>query len=135
MKATVVDVDLYISTVILARGPAEELAGWITTYVRSPSQRQKYLDILKENPIEYGDLGMTLHLPTGSSLIWVPEGATMATFVHEVFHAASKMLMAKGIEHSNETDEVYAYLYGYLFTKLLKGKQVDYRESKKAKKG
>lgn len=134
MKATVVDVDLYGSTVILVRGPAERLEGWIGKYVAHTKHREKFLEILRKEPIKEADLGLTVYLESGTSLIWLPEDATVATFLHEVYHASSRMLSAKGIDHTQETEEVYAYLFEHIYRKVIKTKAVHYDESKKEKK-
>lgn len=37
-----------------------------------------------------------------------------STVAHEMFHAVEMMLMERGLEHSEEASEAWAYLLGYL---------------------
>ena len=56
-------------------------------------------------------------------LLWVyriPESvAEYVDLVHEVEHAAFYMLKDKGLIHTEESDEAYAYLMGWLYGEIM----------------
>lgn len=58
----------------------------------------------------------------GYRLLWLPQiPMTIDDYgclVHEIEHAVFNILLAKGITHTEEDDEVYAYLIGYLFCEI-----------------
>lgn len=58
----------------------------------------------------------------GYRLIWLPKIPQSiddyGCLAHEIEHAVFNILHAKGIIHTGESDEVYAYLTGFLFSEI-----------------
>ena len=42
----------------------------------------------------------------------------IGTFSHEIFHLTATILQDAGVKMSDDSEEAWAYLYGYLFGKL-----------------
>ncbi len=78
----------------------------------------------KENDVinMYG-LGRCIILGNGGTILWLrdyPKSAqSLATITHEVFHAVYFVLDKVGIKISDDSDELVAYMQGYLVEKIL----------------
>jgi hypothetical protein len=55
-------------------------------------------------------------------LIWLQEVPTTvgkySDLVHEIEHATFYLLKSRGLQHTEESDEAYAYLSGYIFEQI-----------------
>lgn len=55
-------------------------------------------------------------------LIWLQEIPTTvgkySDLVHEIEHATFYLLKSRGLQHTEESDEAYAYLSGYIFERI-----------------
>jgi len=55
-------------------------------------------------------------------LIWLQEIPTTvgkySDLVHEIEHATFYLLKSRGLQHTEESDEAYAYLSGYIFGEI-----------------
>ena len=79
--------------------------------------RKEFNDYLPKH-----NTGRTWQLSTGQQVVHMqmPMGATqIALLSHEVLHAISFVLRSAGIEHTNETEEAYAYLHQYVMQQVL----------------
>ncbi len=69
--------------------------------------------------------GKSAMLPTGQSFIWMdkkPESCEdYGILAHEIFHTVCFLMDRIGVKYSNEADEAFAYMIGYLTTEILKG--------------
>lgn len=69
-------------------------------------------------------LGRTTLLPCNRTIIRlrsVPKSVTdYGTLAHEIFHAVTFILTRIGMSLTNESDEAYAYLIGYLTKEIYK---------------
>lgn len=59
---------------------------------------------------------------TDVGVIW-SRGGNVPTIAHECLHAVSYFLRGKGVPLSNDTDEIYAYLFDFLFETIVKAKR------------
>lgn len=55
----------------------------------------------------------------GDALIYSPSVPSEAAMVHEIFHSVRHILGIIGVELSDETEEVFAYLMEYLSDQIL----------------
>jgi len=55
-------------------------------------------------------------------LLWLPMWPKSVDdygcMVHEIWHAVFHILQSRGLRHSEDSDEAYAYLAGYLFSEI-----------------
>lgn len=58
----------------------------------------------------------------GYRLIWLPVFPKSiddyGCLVHEIWHAVFNILHAKGINHTPDSDEAYAYMAGYIYSEI-----------------
>ena len=58
------------------------------------------------------------------TLLWVkklPESITdYGTLLHEIEHCTFEILNSRGIKHTDESDEAFAYLFGWLYEEIEK---------------
>lgn len=62
--------------------------------------------------------GSTALIDNGQVILWLPDASRKGTVAHEIFHAVCFIMEKVGIGFSNESDEAYAYLIGYLTDKV-----------------
>lgn len=67
-------------------------------------------------------LARTCLLESGQIVLWMPHPPTTpyekGTLQHEIFHAANSLMEKVGISLTLASDEAYAYLIGYISTKV-----------------
>lgn len=72
------------------------------------------------NEIHFDDytIGKSVELSTGALLLWVSDIQddikSNSTLAHEIFHTAVSIMLKRDIPLNNSTEEVCAYLIGYL---------------------
>lgn len=85
-------------------------------YLLDVAKKDGFLDFVKKN-IEEPSRMITFTLPTGDAMVY--SGGFDANtdddeiMRHEILHAVSHILRSIGIEHTAETEEVYAYAIEY----------------------
>lgn len=76
-------------------------------------------DFKEEKDLSERSAGITFSLNTDDVIIWLPHkpktDGEVATLVHEIYHATSFLLRSVGIEHTSDTEEVYAYTMEYIY--------------------
>ena len=77
----------------------------------------------KEDMDIEGDIGLTSYIPGEPILVWVEDLKRVPTIAHELLHAVSFLLREKGVIHTSDTEEVYAYLLGDLLRQVLSRKK------------
>lgn len=64
--------------------------------------------------------GRTIFLENNAQIVWLRDGRNFPVLAHEMLHATAFILGKVGIEFSEKTDEVYAYLQQYLIEQAIK---------------
>ena len=97
----------------------------VLIFIGSPDQLRDYL--YRRYPAYASSMG-DLDIPPataytfkfeGDALIYSPSIPSESTMVHEIFHAARHILGIIGVELSDGTEEVFAYLMEYLSDQIL----------------
>ena len=87
----------------------------------------KFPKSLKNKVILRGEVpGICITLESGQAIIMLNE-LDIDTIVHEVFHAIYSLTKSIDVQLTNESEEVFCYLIGYLTTKILekiKGRKI-----------
>ena len=73
--------------------------------------------------INMSGIGRCVMLENGGTILWIRdypnEAGSLSCITHEVFHAVYFLLGRVGIEISDDSDELVAYMQGYLVNKIL----------------
>ena len=88
---------------------------------------QKYFDEEEVNEMLKGfnfkTKGRTMPTKFGSPLIWIPKipetAQDVGFLVHELFHSTCAVMGNVGIDFSNESEEAFAYMIGFMTEKVL----------------
>ncbi len=110
LREIFIPVNVYDSQVIVLIGHTkEEVLKWIDKNVE---------DDVKESAKGIVDVqsytrARTACLHGGGSIIWIIK-ENKPVLIHELFHSTAYMLREKGIPLTQESEEAYAYLLGYL---------------------
>lgn len=89
------------------------VANELETYsVKLESEEIKYL--------QEDTLGHTLQLRGNQTLIYFKDKPDEGLIAHEVFHAVWMILGRMGVEPSEDSNEVYAYLIEYFVREIMK---------------
>ena len=59
-------------------------------------------------------IGKSVELSTGALLLLVSDIKSNSVLAHEIFHTAVSIMLKRDIPLNNSTEEVCAYLIGYL---------------------
>lgn len=116
----IIRIDLYNTDVMVYFGQFSGLLDKLSEYLRNE-------DVKKAKEL-FGDVedGVTLArtclLESGQIVLWMPKPPTTpeekGTLQHEIFHAANALMEKVGIRLTLGCDEAYAYLIGYISTKV-----------------
>lgn len=83
----------------------------------------KYNLILPDESIESiknGAIAHTIQLTNKGVVIYLPSLVSMGVIAHEVFHAVWMILRTMGVEPSEESNEIYAYLIEFYTNEIIK---------------
>lgn len=69
---------------------------------------------------EVSTTARTIQAPSGFIIMIFKDLNNLGTIAHESLHATSYILSYRGIYFSEETEEVYAYLLGYIVNEIKK---------------
>lgn len=116
----IINIDLYNTHIMVYFGQFTGLLDKLSEYLRKE-------DVKKAKEL-FGDVedGITLArtclLESGQIVLWMPEPpitpSEKGTLQHEIFHAANDLMEKVGIRLTLASDEAYAYLIGYISTKV-----------------
>lgn len=92
-------------------------------YLHAVAKKDGFIDFVASAIGEHTFRMITFLLPTGDAMIY-SENFDSATdddevMRHEVLHAVSHILRSVGIEHTADTEEVYAYAIEYCNKRIL----------------
>jgi len=115
---TLIEVDVFRTQIfVIAVATTEHLPEWARKHL--PRKRGKiFIQYLKEHPIEPYCQARTIEMSGGGSIIWLRHRNNLDVASHEATHAASHCLRARGIEHTSDTEEVFAYLQEFIFSNI-----------------
>jgi hypothetical protein len=77
--------------------------------------------ISKAEEVNEKGLGHVWHVAPHTVVLWVGSVNDYSVIAHEIFHAAYWLLSNQGIQLTPETNEVYAYLIGWMTEEIHKG--------------
>ncbi len=110
LREIFIPVSVYDSQVIVLIGHTkEEVLKWIDKNVEN-DVKESAKGLIN---VESCTRGRTACLSGGGSIIWIVKHNN-PVLVHELFHATAHLLRIKGIPLTQESEEAYAYLLGYL---------------------
>lgn len=115
LKVVKVYLALYKSDFILLIGEYKDVLPW----AKRALLPWKYESLVKHSYKEEDKSleGRTWDMGGGGSLIWMPSwNATVLS--HEIIHAAMNCFNAKDTPVNRDTEELFAYLVGYLHAQL-----------------
>lgn len=114
LTAKTTRVNVYKTDVVLLIGNYAKVGPWLKRKLK-PHAWEYIKDVIpdKEPSVE----GRTFHLMGGGSVIWMGK-KNNSVLVHELFHAAHRMLESRSIDLNEDTGEVYAYLLEHLYNEL-----------------
>lgn len=79
---------------------------------------EKGNEVFKEMHFSDDIIGKSVELSTGALLLWVSDIKSdiksNSVLAHEIFHTAVSIMLKRDIPLNNSTEEVCAYLIGYL---------------------
>lgn len=108
---------MYDHDVLVYFGDVLDVAGSLSEYL-SKDEIIEFVSCMKGT-----FSGRTLQIPGKGTLIYMPEepcdAKSFATLSHEIFHAAYLILQKIGVTCTDDSDEAYAYLIGYLTERIL----------------
>lgn len=114
-KAFVIDIPIYNRDLLVVFGDKEFLAKQLSEAYNIPLS-DAYSII--EDINWYSNGRYYFNIEKGKRFLWMPKTPTepqeYATLAHEVFHAAFGLMNEIGASPSEDSEETYAYLIGYL---------------------
>ena len=117
----IIPIDLYCRDILFVFGDTRYLRKMIRKY-HSQEQTNAIMELF-EGVNDYTQ-GVTVYKATYNAfVVWFPHLPTSPLefgFVsHEIFHAAHAIMKNVGVNLSDDSEEAYAYLIGYLTRKVL----------------
>lgn len=110
-----VSVDMFINTVVIASGI--DIREFDLLYYDNHTKftDEEYRLIANDIKNENSCAGMTMQLDCGNIFVFIRKGHERRdlTVIHELHHAANKLLQRAGVNHDGD-DETYAYLTAWL---------------------
>lgn len=105
MELAIIDVPIYNWTIqFLRKGTIVEAVEFL--------KKQDFYDDLGESGTS--PLGRTWRNFNSPVTIWVKDRASKTVLTHEMFHAVYFILMARGIELGDDSEEAYTYLLDFI---------------------
>lgn len=116
-KAFKIDIDIYPCSFFVVFKDVKLLRSLLLQEKSPPTELQ--IDDILSHFNTKGYYGRTLQLDNGDVIIHIYSSNTLFnTITHEVFHAVHMCLDYLGMSLTNESQEAYAYLTGYLNQKI-----------------
>lgn len=114
----IIPIHIYDTDIMLHLGSQDTLK----EYLSLNFGMEDVVSILDGMNITNNDLGKTVLLSNGSVILWMPSTPTTfkekGTLAHEVYHATCEIMNKIGVPPSTDNEEAYAYLIGYITTKV-----------------
>jgi len=119
-----VDIDVYNQSLIfLLEHYDEKSKEWFKT--NFSEEDYEIINSAFEDPPEYNTFsGRFYTLENQATIIYCPEfdfsHLYFSILAHEIYHATSQILFSRGLSHTEETEEAFAYLNQYIHSVSLK---------------
>jgi len=123
-KAFTIPLGIYPFTIFVCFLDLNLLMEEIKKYSNPPSEEEsnKLFSELKEGSDEYG--AITWNLKSGNIIIFIPKDTNSNYMVnmitHETLHATQMIMETIGTKLTEETDEPFCYLNGYINEQIFK---------------
>lgn len=92
-------------------------------YVFYNEKKELYYKFLKENKAEYEEdqfiNGQFKHIVVDNTEIGVLWAVDTSALTHEALHAVNWCLWGRGIDHNDETEEIFAYMQNFIIDRTL----------------
>jgi hypothetical protein len=114
MKSYLIKIEIYHHDLIIVNGQDDEVKKYL-------KKNFNVADSVLEDSIHEDFDGSTFFPYSQIGICWIRDLITgfNTTLLHELEHAANQILRNVGIEHTDETEESYAYLKSYIQTKFM----------------
>jgi len=116
----IIPIDLYCRDILFAFGDEPSFRKALRKY-----HTQEETDgIIEAADINEHSTGKTLcNEKYNAFIVWMPQlpktAAELGTLSHEIFHAAQALMINIGANLSDDSEEAYAYLIGYITKRVL----------------
>lgn len=115
----IIPIDLYCRDILFVFGDKEYLKKSVRRY-HNQEQTEKICDF----EVTANSKGRAIYSEEHNAfVVWYPQLPTTAEdfgfFSHEIFHAAHALMISIGANLSDDSEEAYAYLIGYLTKRVL----------------
>lgn len=114
-KIATIPIILYHKTLIVAIGDFDKDA--IAEHIKDKECKKDFLKSVEKGDISAYD-GLVVNIGYGNNVLWVQSLVNnpddIGTLAHEAFHVTYDILKRVGIPLSNDSEEAYSYLIGYI---------------------
>ena len=111
-KAKIIGIDLFNRDILVCFGSKDFLVENLSKYVDDTECTSVSEDI------NVGTSGRSIMLSGGQIVLWMPSlpesGEELGTLSHEIFHVAVMVMKKAGVGFCADSEEVFAYLIGYI---------------------
>lgn len=112
----IIPIDIYDTDLLLVVGDMAELNVSLEDNLGKEKGEAAY-NMMAED-IDESTTGRTALLSGGQVVLWLPDASHRGAMAHEIFHAVCFVMRKAGIGFSDESEEAFAYLTGYLTDKV-----------------
>ena len=129
MQSKIISIDIYKRDVMVCFCDKVMLERKLKQYDIDCACLQEILD-----DIDDSSTGRSFSITdSGPFLLWMPRipetAVEFGTLSHEIFHTVCFVMKGIGAEFSDDSEEPYAYLVGYLTEKILKAFKITFSSS------
>lgn len=113
-----IPIDVFYRDILIVFGNEKELRKSLSKY-HSKEEVDRLVD-----EVDFSNKGNVVYDSYNKAFfLWMPEkpktSKDLGFLIHEVFHATCAVMSAIGIKLSDDSEEAYAYLIGFLTEKIL----------------
>lgn len=112
----IIPIDIYNTDLLLVVGSTEELKASLGEHLDAENADAAYKMMAED--IKENTTGRTTLLGGGQVVLWLSNASREGVTAHEIFHAVCFIMEKVGIGFSDESEEAFAYLIGYVTDKV-----------------
>ncbi len=112
----IIPIDIYNTDMLFVVGTEDELRVSLEKHLGIDDAKEAYAVMAED--ISDISLGRSALLSSGQTVLWMPNDSDKGTLAHEIFHIACYIMEKVGISLCHESNEVYAYLIGFITNKV-----------------